>query len=65
MRLLSNLEHLIEGAIYYVEKDKTLEEFKNTWWCRDNCIGVNATNEEIWEIAQYVVYVHDKNKGLV
>lgn len=59
---MSNLEHLIEGAIHYVEKDKTLEEFQNTWWCRDNCIGVNATNKEIWEIAQYVVYVHDKNK---
>lgn len=63
---MSNLEHLIENAISSVESCQPMEEWIQ--WEREygnikyGGEFIKATPEEIWEIANYVVYTHDMNK---
>lgn len=54
---MSNLEHLIDSAIYYVEH-YSFEEFKETWSTNVNKKSVMAPLEEIWEIANYIYYTY-------
>lgn len=59
---MSNLEHLIENAIEAVEKDWSFEHWAGWEKQYGNYVDadyIKATPEEIWEIANYVVYVHD------
>lgn len=53
---MSNIEHLIENAIIAVEKDKTFEDFNSAERNKAMLRKVCACADEIWEIAQYVVY---------
>lgn len=52
---MSNIEHLIESAVYYVE-NYSFEEFKETWTTNINKQGISATLEEIWDIATWIYY---------
>lgn len=53
---MSNIEHLIENAIIAVEKDKTFEDFNSAERNKAMLRKVCACADEIWEIAQYMVY---------
>ena len=53
---MSNIEHLIENAIIAVEEDKTFEDFNSAERNKMMLRMVCACADEIWEIAQYVVY---------
>ena len=55
---MSNLEHLIDCAVYYKEEHYSFEEFKETWTTNVNKETIAAPLEEIWEIANYVYYVY-------
>lgn len=47
------IEHALENAINAVKKDYAFENWKST---DSNLEHINATPEEIWELAIYVVY---------
>lgn len=47
------IEHALENAINAVKKEHTFEIWKST---DPNLEHINATPEEIWELAIYVVY---------
>lgn len=63
---MSNLEHLIENAISSVESHQPMEEWihweKEYGNLKYGAEFIKATPEEIWEIANYVVYTHDMTK---
>ena len=58
---MSNLEHLIDCAVYYKEEHYSFEEFKETWETNVNKRGVVAPLEEIWEIADWIYYSYRPN----
>ena len=53
---MSNIEHLIENAIIAVEEGKSFEDFNSAEHNKKMLRRVCACADEIWEIAQYVVY---------
>lgn len=53
---LSNIEHLIENAIIAVEKGEVFEKFNIDERNKRMLKTVCACADEIWEMAQYVVY---------
>ena len=64
---MTNCEHLIENALMSMNKAKEkgidiYEAFLNAMKCKHNQIMLNEvslTKDELWEIAQYIVFVHD------
>lgn len=62
---MSNLEHLIENAIESVENGNSFENWRDWEQQIGNYVNadyIKSTPEEIWEIANYVVYTHDMCK---
>lgn len=53
---MSNIEHLIENALMARKSGHSLEDFKKGWHTPEMIEMVNASVEEIWEIADYVLY---------
>lgn len=53
---MSNIEHLIENAIIAVEKGEVFEKFNIDERNKRMLKTVCACADEIWEMAQYVVY---------
>ena len=53
---MSNIEHLIENAIYAVKRDRSFEDFKNQPHTKSMMQYTGLSLEDIWEIAGYVVY---------
>lgn len=58
---MSNIEHLLENAIAEVREGHNINDFKALWHTREMLKLVNATIEEIWEMAIYVVYTKCQN----
>lgn len=55
---MSNAEHAIENALYAIERGVPFE----TWARGDqNLPGISATPEEVWEMAEYVIYTRCMN----
>lgn len=56
-----DIEHLIENAIHDCRSGKNLSnnEFLSDKYNKDMLANVSATREELWYIAQYIVYTHD------
>ena len=52
---MSNIEHLIENAITCLEGNKDFDYFTTMWQNKGMLKYVNASPEEIWEMAIYVV----------
>ena len=59
---MSDIEHLIENAIVCVQSGKSREDFMGYSYNQLMLARVKATGEEIFEMAQYVVYAHDEYK---
>ena len=53
---MSNIEHMIDSAISYLDNSYTFEDWKDTWSTNVNRQGVTATLEEIWTIANWIYY---------
>lgn len=53
---MSRIEHLFENAITAIGDDISFKEYKESWSTQSMAEGVNATLEEIWMLAEYVVY---------
>ena len=53
---MSNIEHLIENAIFCLEHDKTFEDFLEYKFNSEMLKLVKSLAEEIWEMAIYVYY---------
>ena len=53
---MSNIEHLLENAISEIEHGKGIEDFVSRWYNTQMLNSVNATADEIWQMAQYVVF---------
>ena len=58
---MSNIEHLLENAIYEIKSGNDIDDFKALWHTPIMLKEVSATAEEIWEMALYVVYTHEKD----
>ena len=64
---MTNCEHLIENALMgmYKAKEKGIdiyEAFLNEMKSKHNQLMLNEvglTKDELWEIAQYIMFVHD------
>ena len=64
---MTRCEHLIENALVKMQMAKkanmdTYEAFQdvmNLWPNKDMLEQVHITKEELWEIAQYIMYVWD------
>jgi len=52
---MSNIEHLIENAIFDMERGVGYEAYVAEWPQAIMFPMVSATPDEIWEIAQYVI----------
>lgn len=55
---MTNIEHLIESAIFTLEVKETYEKWSNRWITSQNLQGCAAKPQEIWEIANWVYYVY-------
>lgn len=55
---MSNIEHLLENAIDDMETKKSFEEWKQRYPNSAVLPLVEATAEEIWMMAQYVLYTY-------
>lgn len=68
---MTNCEHLIENALMSIDKAKEkgidiYEAFLNEMKYKHNQIMLNEvslTKDELWEIAQYIMFVHDVYKN--
>ena len=56
---MSNIEHLLENAIATLKRGNCFEDFMALWHTPIMLEGVKSSPEEIWEMAQYVVFSHD------
>ena len=65
---MTDCEHLIESALMKMKKAKDMntnvyESFQNEmslWHTNHMLNNVNMTKEELWQIAQYIIYVWDE-----
>lgn len=55
---MSNIEHLLENAIDDMAAKKSFEEWKQKYPNSAILQFVEATAEEIWMMAQYVLYTY-------
>ena len=55
---MSNLEHLIEGAIIAIEEHIGFDNWTHKASTLANHSQVRAPLEEIWEIADYIYYTY-------
>lgn len=58
---MSNIEHLLENAIAYLEEGKTYEDFANAWHNQYMSTTCSTTLSDIWSMAIYVVYTFKPN----
>ena len=55
---MSNAEHLIENALGCLESGRDITWFKDMFVNKEMFKYVNATAEEIWDMAIYVYYTY-------
>ena len=55
---MTNLEHYVENAIWFLEKGGTHKEFFNNIWLQEGERLTGISLPQMWEIAQYVVYTY-------
>ena len=55
---MSNIEHLLESAISDIAAEKSFKEWKQRYPNSAVLSLVEATAEEIWMMAQYVLYTY-------
>ena len=58
---MSKIEHLIENAITCLEGNKDFDYFTTMWQNKEMLKYVNASPEEIWEMAIYVVTTYKES----
>lgn len=52
---MSNIQHLIENAITCLEENRDFDYFISMWQNKEMLKYVNASPEDIWEMAIYVI----------
>lgn len=60
---MSNLEHLIENGLYFLDEGKSYREWRELIQQDCNWDGnENITLDNLWEICQYVIFTWDSYK---
>ena len=55
---MSDIEHLLENAVYCLKNKEDFEDFTKMWQTQDQLTRTKATADEIWMMAQWVLYVY-------
>ena len=58
---MSNIEHLIENAIISIEHKEEYDDWLNKWQQKAMIKEVKSDPWEIWQMAQYCVYVYKQS----
>ena len=55
---MSDIEHLLENAVICMENKEDFKDFLEMWQTKDQLTRVSATADELWMMAQWVVYTY-------